>query len=349
MSMQTYNVSFNHNQGRFTPETGLEGALSNMGCTPVLTPLGNDEASVLYWKMHNKHNEHNEHHARLLDTFHDSINDRREDAKNLPYSTLERDGIRSVLRAIAQRTECPIAAYQIAMRNIIPEDSATSLGLRQLNMSAVFQPLVGQAAALLTDQGRIVYENARRKNEAQGISFHQQELDELTGRIIIKTSANIIKGKHFTLDTHPAISKETHTVLTLLKGLPESELQRGILIGVKEEFDSHNARAFELGVALHEALTRRGFTPHIIDTSGSKGRGIKKPLELYRKPCVGENEPKILLMNSEQVREIMMGNNEDLSRQIKAGLSINPTDLKTVNDLEPGKSPCHGGRTNILI
>jgi len=341
--MTSFDVSFNHNQGRFTPETDLEVALSNMGCKPALTPLGNDEAAVLYWKMHKEHN------AKLLDTFHDSINDRREDAKNLPYSPSERDGIRSVLRAIAQRTESPIAAYQIAMRNIIQEDSATSLGLRQLNISAAFQPLVGQAAALLTDQGRIVYENVRRKREARGISFNQKQLDELTGRIIIRASANIIMDKQFTLDTHPAISKETHTILTLLKGLPESELQRGLLIGVKEEFNSHNARAFELGVALHEALTRRGFTPHIIDASTSKGRSLKKPLELYRKPCVGENEPKILIMNSEQVREIMMGSNEDLSRQIKAGLSINPTDLKKVNDLEPGKSPCYGGRTNILI
>jgi hypothetical protein len=338
-----YSVSFNQTSGNFTPETPLEVALSNMGCKPALTPLGNDEASVLYWKMHKEHN------SKLLDTFHNSINNRREDAKNLAYSPSERDGIRSVLRAIAERTECPIAAYQIAMRNVIQEDSATSLGLRQLNISAAFQPLVGHSAGLLSDQGRIVYHHAQRSREAKGILFNKQKLEELTGRIIIRASANIIKDKQFTLDTHPAISKETHTILTLLKGLSESELAAGILIGVKEEFNSHNARAFELQLALHEALSRRGFAPHIIDASACTGKSLEKRIKLYSNPCVEAREPKILIMNSAQVSDIMMGKNEELSQKFKADLSINPTDFAKVNDLEPGACPCYGGRTNVLI
>lgn len=343
MSMQTYSVSFNETRGHFTPETTLEVALSNIGCKPALTPLGNDEASVLYWKMHS------EHDAPLLENFRDALDYRREGAKSLQFSPSECDGIRSVLRAIANRTECPIAAYQIAMRNVIQEDSATSLGLRQLNISKAFEPLVGRAAALLTDQGRIVYHHAQRSREAKGILFNKQKLEELTGRIIIRASANIIKDKQFTLDTHPAISKETHTILKLLKGLPESDLAAGILIGVKKEFDSHNARAFELQLALHEALSRRGFGPHIIDASACTGRNLEKRIAVYNEPCVAASEPKILIMNSEQVTAIMMGKNEELSKKFTADLSINPTNFAIVNDLTPGRCPCHGGRTNILI
>jgi hypothetical protein len=341
--MQTYSVSFNETRGHFTPETTLEVALSKIGCKPALTPLGNDEASVLYWKMYS------EHSAPLLDSFRKALDYRREGAKSLPFSPSERDGIRSVLRAIANRTECPIAAYQIAMRNIIQEDSATSVGLRQLNISKAFEPLVGRAAALLTDQGRIVYQNARSKQEAKGFSFNNQDLDALTGRIIIKASANIIKDKQFTLDTHPAISKETHAILKLLEVLPESELAAGILIGVKKEFDSHNARAFELQLALHEALNRRGFAPHIIDASACKGRNLEKRIAVYNEPCVADYEPKVLIMDSDQVNKMMLGNNDGLSRQFKASISINPTNFATVNPLKPGAYPSYGGRTNILI